>query len=56
MLFNQRAEQNFSSCVVGAVLFPHAGLKRLFLCVELGNSFGNAFAGHGRFFLKSFLE
>jgi hypothetical protein len=36
---NERTKQNFSPCVVGAGLFSHAGLKRLFLCVELGNSF-----------------
>jgi hypothetical protein len=47
---NKRAEQHFSPCVVGAFLFSSASLQGLFLCVELGNSFGNAFAGHELFF------
>ena len=51
---DERAEQHFSPCVVGALLFSGASLQGLFLCVELGNSFGNAFASHGRFFLKCF--
>ena len=53
---NERAKQNFSSCVVGAFLLSSASLQGLLLRVELGYPVGNAFAGHERFFLKSFLE
>jgi hypothetical protein len=31
-------------------------LKRSFLCIELGDSVGNAFAGHELFFLKMFWQ
>ena len=45
---DERPEQNLSPCVVGALLFPHAGLKRLFLYVELGNSFTRTGEGRDR--------
>ena len=45
---HESPEQNFSPCVISALLFSGASLQGLLLCIELGDSFGNAFASHWR--------